>query len=94
LELADRCGAAGLADTVRTELKAAGVRPRITALKGPDALTPSERRVAGMAAEGMTNREIAQALFVTPKTIEVHLYNTFRKLEIRSRRELPATLTV
>jgi DNA-binding NarL/FixJ family response regulator len=44
--------------------------------------------VAGMAAEGLTNREIAQALFVTPKTIEVHLYNTFRKLEIGSRREL------
>jgi DNA-binding CsgD family transcriptional regulator len=88
LELADRCGAKGLAATVRTELKAAGVRPRITALKGPEALTPSERRVAGMAAEGLTNREIAQALFVTPKTIEVHLYNTFRKLEIRSRREL------
>ena len=45
-----------------------------------------------MAAEGLTNKEIAQELFVTPKTIEVHLSNTYRKLEIGSRRELPAAL--
>ena len=54
-----------------------------------DALTPSEKRVAGLAVEGMTNREIAQSLFVTPKTIEVHLSNVYRKLDVKSRRELP-----
>lgn len=46
-----------------------------------------------MAAEGLANREIAQALFVTPKTIEMHLGHAFRKLEIRSRTELQAALT-
>ena len=48
----------------------------------------------GMAAEEMTNREIAQALFVTPKTVEVHLSNAYRKLDIRSRRQLADALTV
>ena len=45
-----------------------------------------------MAAEGRSNRDIAQALFVTPKTVEVHLSNAYRKLGIRSRRELPEAL--
>ena len=62
------------------------------ALSGVDALTPSEQRVASMAAGGMTNRDIAQALFVTPKTVEVHLSNAYRKLGIRSRRELAGAL--
>ena len=65
LELATTCGAAPLADRAETELLATGARPRRVALSGVDALTPSERRVADMAAEGSTNREIAQALFVT-----------------------------
>jgi DNA-binding CsgD family transcriptional regulator len=92
LELADACGAAGLAEDVRTELYAAGARPRTTALSGAGALTASERRVAALAAEGASNRDIAQALFVTPKTVEVHLSNAYRKLGIRSRRELSAAL--
>ena len=62
------------------------------AVAAPAALTPSETRVARMAAEGMTNRDIAQALFVTPKTVEVHLSNAYRKLGVRSRRELQAAL--
>lgn len=53
-----------------------------------DALSAAERRVAKLAAEGMTNREIAQALFVTVKTVEWHLRNTYVKLGIASRREL------
>jgi DNA-binding NarL/FixJ family response regulator len=57
-----------------------------------DALTPSERRVAQMAADGQTNREIAQALFVTPKTVETHLSHIFRKLEIQSRSQLSGAL--
>jgi len=92
LELADACGAAALAEDVRTELYAAGARPRTAALSGAGALTASERRVAALAAEGSSNRDIAQTLFVTPKTVEVHLSNAYRKLGIRSRRELTGAL--
>jgi DNA-binding CsgD family transcriptional regulator len=93
LELADSCGAGALYEEVRSELYAAGARPRTTALSGVEALTASERRVAGLAADGQTNRDIAQSLFVTPKTVEVHLSNAYRKLGIRSRRELSGVLT-
>jgi DNA-binding NarL/FixJ family response regulator len=92
LELADACGADGLVEHVRSELYASGARPRSTAASGVDALTASERRVAAFAAEGQSNRDIAQALFVTPKTVEVHLSNAYRKLGIRSRRELATAL--
>ncbi|MGE3138230.1 MAG: AAA family ATPase [Thermoleophilia bacterium] len=92
LELADRCGAPRVAETARTELYAAGARPRTPALAGAEALTASERRVAALAAEGRTNKEIAQALFVTLKTVEVHLSHAYRKLGIASRRELGAAL--
>ena len=61
-------------------------------MAGVAALTASERRVADLAAGGSTNRDIAQALFVTPKTVEVHLSNAYRKLGIRSRRDLAAAL--
>jgi DNA-binding CsgD family transcriptional regulator len=92
LELAFVCGAAGLAEEIRTELNAAGVRPRTEALSGPASLTAKERKVAALAAEGQTNRDIAQTLYVTPKTVEVHLTNAYRKLGIRSRRELSEAL--
>jgi DNA-binding CsgD family transcriptional regulator len=92
LELADACSADGLVEHVRSELYAAGARPRSNALAGVDALTASERRVAAFAADGQSNRDIAQALFVTPKTVEVHLSNAYRKLGIRSRRELAGAL--
>jgi DNA-binding CsgD family transcriptional regulator len=92
LELADACSAEALVERVRSELYATGVRPRTTALGGVEALTASERRVAAFAADGQSNRDIAQALFVTPKTVEVHLSNAYRKLGIRSRRELPSAL--
>ena len=74
------------------ELMATGARPRRVALSGLDALTPSERRVAGMAAKELTNRDIAQALFVTPKTVEVHLSSVYRKLGIASRAQLADAL--
>jgi DNA-binding CsgD family transcriptional regulator len=94
LELADRCGARGLADHVRSELYAAGGRPRRTALSGVESLTASEQRVATLAADGAVNREIAETLFVTPKTVEIHLSAVYRKLGIRSRRELPGALSL
>jgi DNA-binding CsgD family transcriptional regulator len=93
LELADACGAQPLADHVRAEIYATGARPRTTALRGVLALTASERRVADLAAEGQTNRDIAQVLYVTPKTVEVHLSSAYRKLGIDSRRELARALT-
>ncbi|MCI0633900.1 MAG: AAA family ATPase [Actinobacteria bacterium] len=92
LELADISGAQPLADGVRTEIYATGARPRTTALRGVLALTASERRVADLAAAGQTNRDIAQTLYVTPKTVEVHLSNAYRKLGIGSRRELARVL--
>ena len=74
------------------ELAAIGVRPRGIDGAGPDSLTASELRVAELAAKGGTNREIAQALFVTEKTVETHLGRAFRKLDITSRRQLPDVL--
>jgi DNA-binding CsgD family transcriptional regulator len=92
LELAEVLGADRLAAEARHELYAAGARPRRAALSGVKSLTASEHRVATVAAEGRTNREIAEGLFVTPKTVEMHLGNVYRKLGIASRRELPAAL--
>lgn len=92
MELAHQCGAAPLAERAHEELLATGARPRRVMRTGVDALTPSERRVARMAAEGMTNREIAQALFVTLRTVQVHLTHTYQKLAISSREDLPAAL--
>jgi DNA-binding NarL/FixJ family response regulator len=91
-ELATRCGASSLADWARTELYSAGSRPRREALSGPESLTPSERRVAEFAAAGHSNRDIAQTLYVTPKTVEVHLTSIYRKLGISTRTELSASL--
>ena len=92
LELAGVCGADALAAHVRAELHASGARPRRDALSGVESLTPSERRVVDLAAAGRTNRDIAQELYVTPKTVEVHLSNAYRKLGVSSRRELERAL--
>jgi DNA-binding CsgD family transcriptional regulator len=92
LELATICGAASLAERAESELLATGARPRRIALSGVASLTPSERRVAELAAEGPTNREIAQALFVTQRTVEVHLTSIYRKLAISSRSQLASAL--
>ncbi len=92
LDIAQDLGASAVAGRAREELSASGARPRREALRGRDALTPSESRVARMAAEGRSNREIAQDLFVTVRTIEFHLSRAYDKLEIRSRAELPAAL--
>ncbi len=91
-ELALRCGATALAEQASHELGAAGDQPRRTSPERRDELTAAELRVARMAAEGMTNREIAQALFLTEKTIEHHLSSVYRKLDIRSRVQLVRAL--
>ncbi|MBV8948872.1 MAG: AAA family ATPase [Solirubrobacterales bacterium] len=92
LAMATRCGARRLERRARAELAAIGVRPRTAERSGTDSLTPSERRVAELAAAGQTNREIAQTLFVTEKTVETHLGRAFRKLDVTSRRQLPDVL--
>jgi DNA-binding CsgD family transcriptional regulator len=92
LDIAHHARADGLAGAARAELVAAGARPRRPAVRGADALTPSERRVAELAERGLTNREIAQALFVSTKTVEFHLRNAYFKLRISSRAELPEAL--
>ncbi|HEY7077516.1 MAG TPA: LuxR C-terminal-related transcriptional regulator, partial [Solirubrobacteraceae bacterium] len=92
LELATRAGAATLAEHAREALLATGARPRRAVRSGVDALTPGELRVVRLAAAGSTNREIAQALFVTTRTVEVHLTHAYRKLGIAGRAELARTL--
>jgi DNA-binding NarL/FixJ family response regulator len=93
LDLSDRCGSVRLSEQVRTELYAAGGRPRVTAVAGPASLTASERRVAELAADGLTNKDIAQSLYVTAKTVEAHLSRVYRKLGVSSRRDLGSALT-
>lgn len=92
LDMAARCGAVRLAERARTELGAAGAKPRRLHVTGRDALTASELRVAKMAAAGQTSTQIAQALFVTTKTVDAHLQHTYSKLGIHSRRELSGAL--
>ena len=92
LERAQRCGATALAQRALTELQATGARPRRLMVTGRDALTPSERRIATLAGDGRSNREIAQTLFVTTKTVETHLSHIYRKLDITRRTELARAL--
>jgi DNA-binding CsgD family transcriptional regulator len=92
IDTARRLGALRLADRALDELHAAGGRPRRAAISGVESLTPSQRRVAEMAARGMSNREIAESLFITRRTVETHLTQVYGKLEIASREELPDAL--
>src|SRR5439155_10852663 len=87
-----RCGATALVERANDELAATGAHRRNVLLSGIDELTASERRVAQMAAEEMSNKDIAQALFVTVKTVEQHLGRVYRKLDISSRKRLGAAL--
>ena len=93
LDLAERNGMRLLARRARDELHATGARPRRAALTGPHALTAAEHRVARLAAEGSSNREIAEQLYVTQRTVETHLTHVFAKLDIHARAELAVALT-
>jgi DNA-binding CsgD family transcriptional regulator len=90
LDLAYHLGARRIANQARAELIAAGAKPRRDATTGRDALTAGELRVARLAAEGMSNREIAQALFISLMTAKAHLHRVYRKLGITSRGQLAA----
>jgi DNA-binding CsgD family transcriptional regulator len=92
LDLSSRLGGLRIAAQGREELVAAGARPRRALLTGPDSLTASELRVARLAVKGNSNRDIAQALFVTVRTVEMHLSNAYRKLDIQSRDGLARAL--
>ena len=81
-----------MAESARAELRASGIRLQREPVSGADSLTPSERRIAEMAAAGLSNAEIAQELFLTVKTIEMHLTRAYRKLEVRRRAQLAKAL--
>jgi DNA-binding CsgD family transcriptional regulator len=92
LDIAHRLGAVPLTERVKADLIAAGARPRRPALSGPAALTPREARVARLAAEGRSSREIADELVVSIRTVDLHLSNAYRKLGIDGRGELSEAL--
>jgi DNA-binding CsgD family transcriptional regulator len=92
LDAADRLGATAVRAAAETELRASGAKPRRRSVTGPGSLTASEQRVAELASQGLTNREIAQALFVTARTVEGHLTSVFRKLHVESRAGLATAL--
>jgi DNA-binding CsgD family transcriptional regulator len=92
VELAYQCGATRLVERANEELAATGAHLRTILLRGVDSLTASERRVAQMAAEDLSNKDIAQTPFVTVKTVEQHLGRVHRKLDISSRKQLGAAL--
>jgi DNA-binding CsgD family transcriptional regulator len=94
LDLANRCGSVIETDRAMDELRATGARPRRPARRGVDSLSAQERRVAMMAAEGLGNREIAEALFLTRRTVEMHLTGAYRKLDVPGRSELGSALTM
>jgi DNA-binding CsgD family transcriptional regulator len=92
LDVARRCEAHAVTGAALEELRASGARPRRLQLTGVEALTPMERRTATLASEGLTNREVAQSLFLTVRTVEMHLTHAYRKLGVASRRELGRAL--
>jgi DNA-binding CsgD family transcriptional regulator len=87
VEVFERLGAPLWADKARQELRRVGLRPT-----APLGLTPSEQRVAELVAAGSTNKETADALFISPKTVDSTLSRIYRKLGVRSRTELAAKL--
>jgi DNA-binding CsgD family transcriptional regulator len=87
-----KMGAEAFAHRAERELEATGERARQRTADTLDQLTPQETRIARLAADGHTNREIATQLFISPSTVEYHLRKAFRKLDIKSRTELTQRL--
>jgi len=94
MDLAQKNGATRLAGLAHDELRVAGAKPRRLQFSGADSLTAAERRVAEMAAEGLANREIAETLFLSTRTVENHLSRVYRKLDITSRSSLSDALSM
>jgi DNA-binding CsgD family transcriptional regulator/tetratricopeptide (TPR) repeat protein len=94
IDVAARCGAHGVRQAAHDELVAAGARPRRDRhlLQGPESLTTAERRVAELAAQGLTNRQIAARLVVSVAAVQWHLRHIYRKLDVTSRDLLSAIL--
>jgi DNA-binding CsgD family transcriptional regulator len=93
LDIAARLGATAAAERAQAALIATGAKPRRRVLTGPEALTAAQLRVARLAADGRSNREIAESLFLTEKTVEGHLGQAYRKLNISSRAQLSGVLS-
>ncbi len=87
LEIFEQLGAPAWIEQARAELGRVGLR------RAPEGLTPTELRVAELAASGLTNREVASAAFMSPKTVQANLTRVYRKLGIRSRAELGARMS-
>lgn len=87
-DLLSDMGAEGFASRAARELSATGEHPRKRTAQPTDALTAHELHIARLVATGATSREVGAQLFLSPRTIEAHLRNIFRKLGITSRREL------
>lgn len=92
LEVAEACGSVMLINRMRDDLAATGGRPPRRRRRRPTDLTPAEERVARLAAGGLTNKDVAQQLFVSVRAVEFHLGNVFTKLGISSRQQLTAAL--
>jgi DNA-binding CsgD family transcriptional regulator len=92
LEVFERLGSKPWADQATVELEATGETARRRDASTLDELTPQERQIARLLAEGKTTREAAAAVFLSPKTVEYHLSHVYRKLGIRSRQELREAL--
>lgn len=92
LRLAERCAAGGLAERIREQLLQVGGRPRLARTAEQTLLTPGERTVSELAAQGATNDEIAGRLFLARRTVETHLTSVYRKLGIRGRSQLTKAL--
>lgn len=92
LDVSEACGARAVAGHARQELAVAGGRPRSAPPAGREGLTPGERRVTELVAQGRTNREIATELFVTVKAVRFHLGNIYRKLGVQDRAQIAAAV--
>ncbi len=87
-EMFTEFGMEAFAERARVELQATGERARKRTAETLDQLTPQESQVSRLAAQGNTDREIAAQLFISPSTVEYHLRKAFRKLDVKSRRQL------